>query len=831
MRIALAGLIALLFVASPLFSRTAAAGEFLEWIKTSDGEHYQQDGYLPVDPKGDAYLMRKLDQVPMKLVKSLVKKDYREEDLEQDEEEVYDIGKKHPLDVDRLINSYREVIQDNPEISLTPGQEHDWCPEAKKYLYYGFWHRLGRFITGKQPDFPAPLLLRSKLFLLLACGYTSRYAATGTESALEERIMSYPDRDMMLHDAFRESYLLNKGDMYLTLLTNENVLAKNPYAENRSEQPMQKKLMYLRNDSRQVGDNYGAWYHFAGLALYGLVRPGFVTRAVAEVESLGSIFLEGFDTQEDYINRLGAIFGKKINKMVKSRTYMIPLSSSDRTDYMINDEFAARGVFKGKILITEVFPGSEMYPPFIEALCVDDGNGGTGADLGNLAISWGPGPDTGSDSGAPRARTAAIPSGTMASTGQYILISKDPAAFEKKPASLPDPVRLTLDFGDVPEGPFCLALTDNGLVVDAVAAGHSPDGPGLETLLALTSAKGWVSSSPASSVAYPFPREGRSLSRPYEASDTNSPIDWTMRNTITPGAPADFTHLRRDRRLYERTLARQAAVDAASVATYAQYGAQAKSDREFIIQFQKNAEDDETADLSASLSRLVSEIPADRAADGKIREARSNALRAAASKTGAKELALRQEFYSTSFFNFPKKARLLGQLTAARRHAGILDRFATRAGTVDGAKFARTLDYRNLGQTPEGVVLADRSLIDGVPGRISVDPVTGKTVTGVSTDGSKGLADIKKGIDGYISNYRTEVDPGQAGSAAGPDGATLEATQDAGTARFKSVREELVSLEAVYRDLVSTGRFPEAAELIPRMAELRELLGEGGKAR
>lgn len=818
----LAACIAAMILTVPM-ARKAGAGEFLDWIKNSDGEHYQQTEYMPVDPKGDAYLMRKLDQVPMKLVKSLVKKDYREEDLEKDEQERenYDIGKKHPMDVDRLLNSYREVIQDHSEITLTPGQEHDWCPEAKKYLYYGFWHRLGRFITGKQPDFPAPLLLRSKLFLLLACGYTSRYSITGKEEAMEEAIMSYPDRGLMMHDAFRESYRLNNGDMYLTVLTNENVLAKNPYAENRAEQPMQKKLMYLRNDSRQVGDNYGAWYHFAGLVLYGLVRPGLATRAVAEIESLGSIFLEGFDTQEDYINRLGAIFGKKLNKMVKSKSYMIPLSADDRTDYMINDEFAATGAFKGKALITEVFPGSNLYPPFIELLCIDDGNFGAGADLGGLKLTWGQGLNAG--------KSVTIPAGTTVASGSYMIVSKDPSVFEKKSASLPEPVRVVGDLGEFPAGSFCLAITDNGVVVDAVAAGHSENGPGLEELLALAVSRGWVSSSPSSSVSYPSPREGRSISRPFEAYDTDSPFDWSARSSITPGAPADFTHRRRNGKLHEKAMERQELADAASVATYAQYGRDVRDDRQFVIQFQKNAEDDETVDLSGDLSRLAAGIPAYKASVEKSREARRNILIAATLKAEVREVKLRQEFYSTSFFNFHKKAKLLGQITAAKRHAGILKRFSIRSDSVDPVKFARELDYGKLAGTPEGAALADNSLIDGVPGGIAINPVTGKTVTGTGADGSKGLADIMKGIDGYIANYnKTPGENGRSGSGAAirPEGVTIEAGQAGKTAIIKALKDELISLEAMYRELITSGDFALAAKIIPRMIDLRtELAG------
>lgn len=326
------------------------AGEFKDWLKKlSVAQHYQQDGLKLVDPKGDAYLIRMLDTVPMKLLSTLVKGDYPQAEIDRERElkaleaqqkqaataAGFKIGKTRPIDPDRLINAFRQVIQQYPKIEPTLGEEHEWSPEAKRYLWYGFWHRLGRVIFRRQKEFPSPLFLRSKLFLLLACGWTSRYAVTGQEKALVDRLMQYPDRSVQIHDLFRESYVLNHGNLYLTMLTAENVLAGNPYRKDREKDPLQKKLAYLRHDSCEFGDNYGAWYHFFGIALYGMMRAPLVARAVAEIESLGSLALEGPDKQEDYINRIGAIFGRKLNRMFVNGDWRRPLTAADRTDYML----------------------------------------------------------------------------------------------------------------------------------------------------------------------------------------------------------------------------------------------------------------------------------------------------------------------------------------------------------------------------------------------------------------------------------------------------------------------------------------------------------------
>lgn len=324
------------------------AGEFKEWIKSNyEATHYQQEGLKLVDPKGDAFLMRKLDQVPMKLVKALVKSSYPQAEIQKEkelkaleenkkQEAGFKIGRTVPIDVDRLVNKMHEIINEYyPNIVPTLGEEHKWSPEAKRYLLFGFWHRFGRHVFRKQKEFPSPLFFRSKLFLLLACGWTSRYAVTGTEEALKQRIMLYPDGKMQLHHMFLESYVLNRGNLYLTFLTAENVLAGDPYRVDRENDPIQKKLAYLRHDSVQMGDNYGAWYHFFGISMYALMRSGVTARAVAEIESVGSIFLEGKDKQEDYINRYGAIFGKKLKKMFKANLWRQPLEKGSRTDYML----------------------------------------------------------------------------------------------------------------------------------------------------------------------------------------------------------------------------------------------------------------------------------------------------------------------------------------------------------------------------------------------------------------------------------------------------------------------------------------------------------------
>lgn len=293
---------------------------FKVWLERSyESEPYQQNRVMLVDEQGDAMLIRKLDTAFIKLSSAFFHNDLPQavSDRERQADADFRIGRNYSLDNQLLLNQFSAVIRENyPAIVPQLGEEHVWSPEAKKYMRYGYWHRLWRKVTGRQQDFPAPLFMRSKLLLCLACGWTSRYCITGTEEALIERIMSYPDRSLHIQELFAESYVLNQGNIYMTLLACENVLAGHPHRTERADDPMQRKLSYIRNDSKELGDNYGAWYHFFGIALYGMLRPQLVSSLVADTESAGSYLMEGPDRQETLINRYGAQFGKALRKIV-----------------------------------------------------------------------------------------------------------------------------------------------------------------------------------------------------------------------------------------------------------------------------------------------------------------------------------------------------------------------------------------------------------------------------------------------------------------------------------------------------------------------------------
>lgn len=296
--------------------------------RSYSSEMYQQERVMLVDEEGDALLIRKLDTIVIKLSDAFFHRSLPQavSDKErQASDPEYKTGRTNPLDNDLLLSRFADIIRRQyPDIWPHMGQEHRWSAEARKYMRYGYWHRLGRRLRHRQQDFPCPLFTRSKLLLCLACGWTSRYCITGKEEALTRYIISCPDRSLQIPDLFAQSYVLNSGNLYMTLLTCENVLTGSPHRADRALDPLQQKLSYIRNDSKPLGDNYGAWYHFFGIALYAMLRPQLVSTLVANIESAGSRLMEGPDRQETLINYYGALFGHRLAKMIEEGSWRVP---------------------------------------------------------------------------------------------------------------------------------------------------------------------------------------------------------------------------------------------------------------------------------------------------------------------------------------------------------------------------------------------------------------------------------------------------------------------------------------------------------------------------
>ena len=71
-----------------------------------------------------------------------------------------------------------------------------------------------------------------------------------------------------IEDLFRQSYILNRGNVYLTILSIENVLSDATFEAERENTLINQKLVDLYKDSP---NKFGDWYHFFGTMLAGYV--------------------------------------------------------------------------------------------------------------------------------------------------------------------------------------------------------------------------------------------------------------------------------------------------------------------------------------------------------------------------------------------------------------------------------------------------------------------------------------------------------------------------------------------------------------------------------
>ncbi len=219
-------------------------------------------------------------------------------------------GRVNPFRKKEMLNMMMQVIREEQAAGLEPkfGEPHTWSPEFIQYC-----RDKGELIP----------LGFTKLLTALASGVTSRHFKTGTETGLIEYILSRPDESVTMDQMFRASYRLNGGDVYLTILTIENILSDNWRHPEREKLAITRKMANICNFYQGKGDKYGAWYHFHGIMLYGYVRGGFRAALIGGIETAGSHVLSGGvdEQQEDFVNSVGGKIGAKLAKIVAEKVY------------------------------------------------------------------------------------------------------------------------------------------------------------------------------------------------------------------------------------------------------------------------------------------------------------------------------------------------------------------------------------------------------------------------------------------------------------------------------------------------------------------------------
>ncbi|MBO4708080.1 MAG: hypothetical protein J5594_05980 [Elusimicrobiaceae bacterium] len=189
-------------------------------------------------------------------------------------------------DEDKLYAQIKSVIKDKKNgQKLSRGEKHIW----KKSL------------------------VPSKIVVALATATSSRFMYVGQEIPLIEWIKRHPDNSITVEDLFRESYILNQGNVYLTIVTIENVLSDATFEENREYTIVNQKLVDLYEQSP---NKFGDWYHFFGTMLAGYT--GEQAEIIADMYTVYRRISRGKNAEKSTMDAdtTGAKIGMKLKNFV-----------------------------------------------------------------------------------------------------------------------------------------------------------------------------------------------------------------------------------------------------------------------------------------------------------------------------------------------------------------------------------------------------------------------------------------------------------------------------------------------------------------------------------
>lgn len=295
-----------------------------------DKDLYRQQSYQLDDPAGDEALIVRSGKIPKNILKALIKaqgkpvefNDWTPEQFEMietsslpfyppvDPKNLSIQGRNNPIKVFELSQALGQVIK---EENLT----------FKVEPQLGHIHKWSRQLPLKFKMATVSMTL-DKVFVALCLGFTDRFMKTDQEWPLRKWVLEQPYNSISLPEMFRKSYQLNFGDVYLTLLTIENLLASNWRYPGRESLPITKRLIPIANGYNYDSDRYGTWYHLFGMMLYGYVKDGFHANFIGHVEALGSNVLSRHSvdkTQKQWMNKEGGFVGQSLKKMVLNQTW------------------------------------------------------------------------------------------------------------------------------------------------------------------------------------------------------------------------------------------------------------------------------------------------------------------------------------------------------------------------------------------------------------------------------------------------------------------------------------------------------------------------------
>ncbi len=226
-------------------------------------------------------------------------------------------GSKNPISVKGMSQMLVRVLQEESAqgLEITQGEEHQWSPE---------------FLAAHKKEF-RPYTSMSKPLVALARGETAKFMVTGREDELSAWITGQPDGSVTHPEIFRAALRFNAGNVYLSILTIENLLARNWQNSEREKLPFVQKLSRFTNYLGSNEDRFGHWYHFWGILLYGYLKGSISAKLIGTLESAGSQVMGHFarERQETAINTRGGHVGGRFAKALRGDWKAIPTSPDD----------------------------------------------------------------------------------------------------------------------------------------------------------------------------------------------------------------------------------------------------------------------------------------------------------------------------------------------------------------------------------------------------------------------------------------------------------------------------------------------------------------------
>jgi hypothetical protein len=287
---------------------------------------YQQAQPAYSDPLGDFVLASLMERIPERIALSTIFGDSSLGATATERRETYDPdapvepslpapvqlieGRINPIREQPMIDAFTQVIREETRDGIAPsaGHVHVWSSQFTEHCSIRF---MG-------------MIKFSKIIEALARGDSSRFMMTAADADLKAWILAQKDASIEPHELFRQSYILNHGDLYNSFLTIENVLSREWRNPERENLVLTRHLAPMANFYQGRGTNFGVWYHFFGVVYYGYVYGEDLAWIAGAIEHVGSLIMGHFapQMQKGAVNLTGGAIGAAIRKALNNGTYL-----------------------------------------------------------------------------------------------------------------------------------------------------------------------------------------------------------------------------------------------------------------------------------------------------------------------------------------------------------------------------------------------------------------------------------------------------------------------------------------------------------------------------